>query len=156
MNLKWIEKIGLATIDDGCLLVVRKRKSGVFILPGGKPERNERDLVALAREIDEELGCSVERPVLSGVFKDVAADNGNAAIVVRLYTGVLIGAPSPQSEIEEIAWLDLKRPDFLPLAPSIVNYIVPHLQKRARRFARSAKAQSENLGDQYVQGLLEL
>ena len=59
MACRWIEKVGLAAIEDGRLLVVRKRGGAVFILPGGKPEGGESDLEALARELDEELGCAV-------------------------------------------------------------------------------------------------
>jgi 8-oxo-dGTP diphosphatase len=39
------------------MLVVRKRGTAIFMKPGGKREPGEDDLTALAREIDEELGC---------------------------------------------------------------------------------------------------
>lgn len=151
MSCKWIEKVGLAALDGERLLVVRKRGGSLFILPGGKPEREEGDLAALSRELDEELGCSVSSPSLSGVFTDRAAGIADAVVVVRLYRGDLLGAPLPQAEIEELAWLDIRKPDSLPLAPSIVNGILPHLRKTMRRAARLSKPQP-----QAVQGLLEL
>jgi 8-oxo-dGTP diphosphatase len=152
MSCRWIEKVGLATFDGDRLLVVRKRGGTLFILPGGKPEGQEGDLATLARELDEELGCRVAKPILSGVFKDRAAGIDDAIVIVRLYTGELLGDPLPQAEIEEIAWLNMRKPGSLPLAPSIVNGIIPHLRRRAKRAPPwSGKATSEN-----VQGLFEL
>jgi 8-oxo-dGTP diphosphatase len=132
MACKWIQKVGLATLQNGRLLVVRKRGASLFILPGGKPEGDESDLETLAREIDEELGCRIEQPFLRGVFKDVAADASNAVVVVRLYSATLVGEPQARSEIEEMAWVELNGGSGFPLAPSIVNGILPHLRKRER------------------------
>jgi 8-oxo-dGTP diphosphatase len=153
MGYRWIEKVGLAAFDGDRMLIVRKRGGTLFILPGGKPEGQEGDLATLSREIHEELGCQVRNPVLSGVFKDRAAGIENAVVVVRLYTGELLGAPVPQSEIEELAWLDIRKPVSLPLAPSIINGILPHLRRRARR---SAASKSGEATSEHVQGLLEL
>ena len=55
-----ITKIGLAIVDANHLLLVRKRNSSFYILPGGKPEPGEDDIAALCREIDEELGCRID------------------------------------------------------------------------------------------------
>lgn len=151
MSCKWIEKVGLAAFDGERLLVVRKRGGSLFILPGGKPEGEEGDLAALSRELDEELGCSVSSPSLSGVFTDRAAGISDAVVVVRLYQGDLVGDPVPQAEIEELAWLDIRKSNSLPLAPSIINGILPHLKKTMRRAAGLSKPQP-----QVVQGLLEL
>lgn len=151
MSCKWIEKVGLAALDGNRLLVVRKRGGSLFILPGGKPEEEEGDLAALRRELDEELGCSMSSPSLSGVFTDRAAGIADAVVVVRLYRGELVGDPVPRAEIEEIAWLDIRKPDSLPLAPSIINGILPHLRKTMSRAARLSKPQP-----QVIQGLLEL
>jgi 8-oxo-dGTP diphosphatase len=153
---RWIEKVGLAAVVDRRLLVVRKRGGSVFILPGGKPERGESDLQALTRELSEELGCSVEAPVLVGTFKDVAAGHDDAVVVVRLYAGKLVGNPEPQAEIAEQAWLDLGRSASLPLAPSMVNSIVPHLRKRFKAGAPSVGGAGGEVVEQAAQGLLEL
>jgi len=45
--------IGAAIIEDGKILLVRKRQS--WILPGGKPEPKESDIECLCREVSEEL-----------------------------------------------------------------------------------------------------
>ena len=156
MAQKWIEKIGLAAIVDGRLLVVRKRGSALFILPGGKPEAGETDLQALTRELDEELGCGLNRPVLQGVFKDVAAGQDNAVVVVRLYSGGLVGDPTPQAEIEQALWLDLRRPGTLPLAASIVNGIVPYLVKQMRKDALARRRSTTQQRDKSPKDLFEL
>lgn len=149
MSPNWIEKIGLAALDGDRLLVVRKHGGTLFILPGGKPEGSEGDLAALTRELGEELGCGLAEPRLVGVFTDQAAGSTGKTVIVRLYAGELTGTPTPQAEIEELAWVNIRKPHSLPLAPSIVNKILPHL--RSRRFSR----QSGPLQADTVQGSFE-
>lgn len=129
--MRWIHKVGLAALDEGRLLVARKSGSDVFILPGGKPEGDENDLQTLARELQEELDCGLERPFLRGVFKDLAAGISDAVVVVRLYSGELVGEPRPCSEIEELAWVDIHKPS-VKLAPSIEREILPFLRRKGR------------------------
>jgi len=124
-----ITKIGLAVLKENCLLLVRKRGSDFYILPGGKPERGEDDISALAREIDEELGCHFEMHTLSyiGSFSDIAAGMSRTKITVKLYLGELVGEPTPTSEIDEVLWLDPSKAFATRLAPSLINSIIPHL-----------------------------
>src|SRR6266511_588816 len=101
-NPRKIVKIGLAVTEENRLLVVRKKGGRSYILPGGKPEQGEDDQQALLREIDEELGCTLDASsfVLLGEFSDVDADMQNTIVTVRLYEARLVGSPVPQSEIE--------------------------------------------------------
>lgn len=125
-----ITKIGIALVRGGQLLLVRKRGSGVYILPGGKPERNEDEIVALSREIEEELGCQLDTTdlVFLGSFADRAADADDTMVTVKLYGGGhLMGKPAPHSEIEEILWLSPKDSGEVKLAPSLMNSIIPFL-----------------------------
>jgi 8-oxo-dGTP diphosphatase len=129
-----IVKIGLAVTDDNRLLLVRKKGGESYILPGGKPESGEDDLQALIREIEEELGCGIDLETFSylGSFSDTAADLLNTRVTVRLYAARLIGSPSPQSEIEKLAWFRPDAESGLSLAPSLQNHIVPFLCSNGR------------------------
>jgi 8-oxo-dGTP diphosphatase len=124
-----IIKIGLAVIRDDCLLLVRKRGSDCLILPGGKPEGGEDDLTALTREIDEELGCTLdhERIRYLGNFRDRAAGQPDTEVVVKLYAGPLVGNPIPRAEIEQLIWYNPRTGSGTGLAPSLTNSIVPYL-----------------------------
>lgn len=150
MTYRWIHKVGLAAVDEGKLLVARKRSSDIFILPGGKPEGTESDLETLAREVNEELGCRIDRPCLRGVFIDVAAGMTNAVVVVRLYGATLVGEPRPLAEIEELAWIDVRQQSTIMLAPSIENKILPFLRRRGRSGLASTKPARKA-----AQGILE-
>ena len=125
-----IDVTTLAVIEDGRFLLVRKRGSRVYILPGGKPEAGEDDAATLGREIGEELGCGIEGGSLHyvGTFSDAAADAPEGTLVhVKLYAGKLAAPPVPSAEIEELLWLEpgaRTRPD---LAPSLVRRILPSL-----------------------------
>ena len=114
------------------LLVVRKRGTISYILPGGKPEDGESDVQTLEREIDEELGCHLrsETIVFLGSFSDAAADMDDAAVTVRLYAAQRIGEPSPKSEIENLKWFSPDTENSSILAPSLQNQIVPYLFAR--------------------------
>lgn len=135
-----ITKIGLAVVDANHLLLVRKRASDFYILPGGKPEIGEDDLTALSREISEELGCRVNPSSVAflGAFSDDAAGIADTTVTIRLYGGSLIGVPSPASEIEELRWFCPQRPEGIKLAPSLVNSIIPFLFEQSHLLKRKA------------------
>jgi 8-oxo-dGTP diphosphatase len=82
-------RIAAAVIRDGCgrVLLVRKRGTTIFMQPGGKIKPDEDALTALAREVREELHCSV-RPGTArflGRFAASAANEVGATVVAELY-----------------------------------------------------------------------
>jgi 8-oxo-dGTP diphosphatase len=129
-----ILKVGLAVTDTDRLLVVRKRGTASYILPGGKPERGEGDVEALIREIEEELGCSFDTDTLVflGSFSDAAADLADTTVTVRLYAAELVGEPHPRSEIDTLEWFSPEVDKDLCLAPSLQNHIIPFLFSNGR------------------------
>jgi 8-oxo-dGTP diphosphatase len=129
-----ILKIGLAVTAMGRLLVVRKKGTKSYILPGGKPEKGEDDVQALSREIEEELGCTLNPQTISylGSFSDAAADMKGTRVTVRLYAAELIGEPSPRAEIETVKWYSPSIDSGDILAPSIQNKILPYLRNQKR------------------------
>ncbi|MFH6786296.1 MULTISPECIES: NUDIX hydrolase [Methylobacterium] len=136
--MRKIVKVGLALLRDQEILLVRKKGSFYFILPGGKPELGETDVVALSREIEEELGCTLDESTLRliGSFSDVAAGLVDTEVTVQLYTGKLIGTPKAQAEIEDLVWFTLENSDEPNLAPSLRNSILPFLSRNNQIYAR--------------------
>lgn len=132
--VRHILKIGLAVSDGGGVLLVKKKSGPSYILPGGKPEPGESDEQALVREIDEELGCGLDVASLSfiGSFTDVAADQPDLTVTVRVYTGLLVGTPSPRAEIEALK-VFRSDDDQASLAPSLRNHILPFLARHDHR-----------------------
>ncbi|MBL7233904.1 NUDIX hydrolase [Komagataeibacter oboediens] len=100
------------------LLVVRKRGTTAFMLPGGKPDAGERPEQALIREIREELGCALTPGTeLSGDFTDVAANEPGFTVQARIWTGQLHGTPDAAAEIAELRWIGAEDMAGLDLAP---------------------------------------
>lgn len=59
---------GLA-VNQGAVLVIRKARgpyTGMFDLPGGSPEEGETPEQTLARELQEETGCTATQATLLG------------------------------------------------------------------------------------------
>ncbi|BAK83429.1 NUDIX hydrolase [Komagataeibacter medellinensis] len=113
-----IRVVCAAVIKDGRLLLVRKRGTTAFMLPGGKPEPAEAPLAALHREIREELGCGLMAgPELPGTFRDVAANEPDHIVQARIWPARLDGAPVAAAEIAELRWAHANEMAALPLAP---------------------------------------
>lgn len=124
-----------AVIRDpaGRMLVVRKRGSAMFMKPGGKREAGEDDLTALARELDEELGCRLVSARLLGDFEAPAANEPGFTVRAATYLAVVEGAVSVQAEIEELAWIDPAAPGDVPLAPLMRSVLAALLAREPKR-----------------------
>ena len=113
--------------ENGRVLLVRKRGTSAFMQPGGKRDAGESDLAALAREIDEELGCCVDgdtaRPL--GVFECAAANEPGFRVVASVYAVDVEGDIRPQAEIEQAIWVDPRALPDLPLAPLTRDHVLP-------------------------------
>ena len=103
--------------DAGRMLVVRKRGTAIFMKPGGKREPGEDDLTALARELDEELGCMLVRAHLLGHFEAPAANEAGFTVKAATYLAQVEGEIGVRAEIEEMAWIDIAAPGDIRLAP---------------------------------------
>jgi len=123
--------------DAGRLLTVRKRGTGMFMHPGGKPEPGETAVQAAARELAEEVGIVV-RPQeleLMGVWIADAANEAATDIEATVFIAPGTWQATPAAEIAEIRWLDISAPAAaaLPhdLAPLLTDHILPLLAARA-------------------------
>jgi 8-oxo-dGTP diphosphatase len=102
---------------DGRMLVVRKRGTAIFMKPGGKREPGEDDFTALARELDEELGCRLVEAELLGRFEAPAANEAGFTVQAATYLATIEGEIGVRAEIEEMAWIDIAAPGDVRLAP---------------------------------------
>lgn len=116
--------------DAGQVLLVRKRGTQAFMQPGGKREPGEDDLTALARELDEELGCRFDPATARflGQFSAPAANEPDHIVEAAVYDVAVQGAVVLQAEIEELVWIDpAAPPSALLLAPLTRDHILPKL-----------------------------
>lgn len=124
-------RIVAAVISDvrGRVLMVRKRGAAVWQQPGGKRDAGDRDdLHTLARELHEELGCTMHRDSARwlGRFLAPAANEPGCVVEAEVYQVRAEGPFVAQAEIEGLCWVDpvalgdlsiarLSRESILPL-----------------------------------------
>jgi 8-oxo-dGTP diphosphatase len=101
-----ITVVGLVHVEAGRLLVVRSRNKKAFYLPGGKIEAGESPEAALRREVGEELGIELARPVVLKRYVAPAYGEGEGAMVdMTCFTASLLGTPQPAGEIAELTYV---------------------------------------------------
>ena len=130
MQKSAIVKCAAAIVRDNSLLLTRKRGTGTFISPGGKPLPGEDNLDCLARELREELNVAIGEPAYLGLFRGVAAFE-NQPIDMHVYLTDIVGEPSASAEIEEIVWYRSDLPSAaLNIGSVFANAVIPLLLKR--------------------------
>ncbi len=116
----WTPVVALALTDsEGRLLLQQrppgKHHAGLWEFPGGKVETHENPRFALAREISEELGLTIDAAdLLPGL---VADDMGERTIVLFLYTAAKWRGNPQGREGQEWGWFAQPEAAALPLAP---------------------------------------
>jgi 8-oxo-dGTP diphosphatase len=121
---------GIVRDGQGRILLVRKRGTRAFMQPGGKRDNGEGDLSVLARELREELACRLVpgSPLRIGAFEAAAANEPGCRVRAQVYEVAVEGEIVPQSEIEEIAWVDPDAVGAIVLAPLTRDSILPHVR----------------------------
>lgn len=117
---------------DGRTLLVRKRGTLAFMQPGGKIEAGEPAVLALARELEEELGLSID-PVMAGYlgsFSASAANEPGYEVQCELFEVRIDVDVEPAAEIEEVQWISADSHPHLNLAPLTRDSILPIYRKR--------------------------
>lgn len=124
-------RIVAAVVVDACgrLLLVRKRGTAAFMLPGGKPEPGEAALDALDRELREELGCGLQpgSAVPMGRAAAPAANEPGRTVEAELFGVALAGEAVAQAEIDELRWIDPAAPGDLRLAQLARDAVLPRV-----------------------------
>ena len=120
--------------NAGRVLLVRKRGTAAFMQPGGKRDRGEDDVTALAREIDEELGCRMigGSARALGEFETVAANEPGFRVRAAVYAIDVTGDVVPRAEIDEMVWVDPAAPPDIHLAPLTREHVLPLAAASAR------------------------
>ena len=118
-----IDKIAWIYLNERKLLCVRSKGKELYYIPGGKRDPGEEDQQTLVREVQEELGVTLNEETIMhiGTF-EAKADSKAAGTLVRLtcYTADYAGTLQPDSEIEEMAWLSSADMDRLSVASRLV------------------------------------
>jgi 8-oxo-dGTP diphosphatase len=104
---------------DGLVLMSRRRPDqslpGTWEFPGGKIEAGESPAAALAREIDEELGCAVA----VGTIHEVVFHAYERFDLYMLVYRCAITAGTPRAvTVAEVAWFEPAVIPGLPLPPA--------------------------------------
>ena len=123
--------------SDGQTLLVRKRGTQAFMQPGGKIDCGETAQGALVRELQEELGISVNIQSLMplGQFSAPAANEAGVTIDAALFMVECDQAVQPAAEIEEAVWIETDAPRDFPIAPLTEGYVLPLYKQLRGRFA---------------------
>ncbi|MBB2494838.1 NUDIX hydrolase [Aquipseudomonas ullengensis] len=118
--------------EHGRLLLVRKRATRAFMLPGGKLEAGESPEAALRRELREELDLSLDEQPLQalGRFLAPAANEANTRIDAHIFIARLPHPVSPAAELEELRWHDADGPPSDDLAPLLLEHVLPALARQ--------------------------
>jgi 8-oxo-dGTP diphosphatase len=128
-------EIVAALIRDGAgrVLLVRKRGTTAFMQPGGKRDSGEDDITALAREVEEELGCRLVPDSIRslGEFDAISANEPGFRVRAALYEIDVTGEIAPKAEIEAMVWIDPAEPADIQLAPLTRDHVLP-LASRTR------------------------
>ena len=124
-------RIVAAVIRDeaGRTLLVRKHGATVFQQPGGKRDPGDADdLATLARELREELGCSLlpHSVRLLCHCSAPAANEPGHVVEAAVYAVEVGGAVAARAEIAELRWIDPAAPD-VPVARLSREHILPLL-----------------------------
>ncbi|MFD1887873.1 NUDIX hydrolase [Paenibacillus wenxiniae] len=118
-----IDKIAWISLNERKLLCVRSKGKELYYIPGGKRDPGEEDQQTLIREVQEELGVTLEQETIMhvGTF-EAEADSKATGTIVRLtcYTADYEGTLQPDSEIEEMAWLSYDDQDRVSVASRLV------------------------------------
>ncbi|MEX6502617.1 NUDIX hydrolase [Pseudomonas zhanjiangensis] len=115
--------------EAGRLLLVRKRGTQAFMLPGGKAEPGEDALAALTRELAEELNLSLAAEALRplGRFRAAAANEPDTWIEASVFRAPLPHPVNAAAELEELRWLAPRDTPPDNLAPLLREHLLPLL-----------------------------
>ena len=122
--------VALIAERDDTFLVARRLKgthlAGCWEFPGGKVQKDETHEVALAREIDEELGCRVVD--LKAVYR-TSHEYPQRTVELHFFRGKLVGTPDGRLG-QELKWVPREAFASLEFPPADAELIDELLHQR--------------------------
>lgn len=117
-----------AIVRDGKVLVVRRARppaNGLFTLPGGVVETGETLVEAVAREVREETGMTIEPVALAGFREAIVRDGQSRVerhfIILCFASRWRAGEPILNEELSEARWLEPAELAGLPTTPGLAE-----------------------------------
>src|SRR5215813_4650357 len=125
-----------AIIRDGKVLVVRRARApanGVFSLPGGVVETGETLHEAVAREVLEETGLTIEPVALAGYRETIIRDGDNQVerhfVILPFAARWVAGEPVLNEELSEWRWVDQAEIATLPTTPGLAAIVAAAFER---------------------------
>lgn len=122
--------VGALIIEGDRILLVQRGKQplqGYWSLPGGAVETGELLKAAIAREVLEETGLTVEVGEMAEVFERLMPDASGAAeyhyVLLDYLCRVVSGTPSAGDDSCAVAWVGRQDLHTLPITPGTLEVI---------------------------------
>ncbi|NQV13531.1 MAG: NUDIX domain-containing protein [Parcubacteria group bacterium] len=97
------QRVAAIIIENKKILLVRDHRSDFFEMPGGTLENNEDHTATIARELDEEIGCSIKNSKYYHSF-DLINQTYNVPQTDHAYMISIEKPPICSAEICELGW----------------------------------------------------
>ena len=115
---------------NGDLLVVRKKNSSFYMLPGGKVEQGEKYIHTLIRELKEELGLDFNEDDFQflGQHETIAANEVNTIVqgnIFKLINPLHAENLQAHAELDEVTYLTLQNYTQYKLAHLLEEFALP-------------------------------
>lgn len=118
---KQINVVGAVVVRDDTVLAAQRSAGmslpGLWEFPGGKIESGETPQEALAREMNEELLCTVE---IGAHVETTSHEYAFGVVNLMTYYATLVGGEPQLTEHSEIRWIPVSKLDSVEWAPADV------------------------------------